>query len=45
MLGALAGSGVLPIPGEAFKETIRTKMKEKLVEVNLRAFDLGFGAL
>jgi indolepyruvate ferredoxin oxidoreductase beta subunit len=45
MLGALAGSGVLPIPGEAFRETIRTKMKEKLVEVNLRAFDLGFGAL
>jgi len=45
MLGALAGSGVLPIPGEAFKETIRTKTKEKLVEVNLRAFDLGFGAL
>ncbi len=45
MLGALAGSGVLPIPREAFKETIRTKTKEKLVEVNLRAFDLGFGAL
>lgn len=45
MLGALAGSGVLPIPGEVFKETIRTKTKEKLVEVNLRAFDLGFGAL
>jgi indolepyruvate ferredoxin oxidoreductase beta subunit len=45
MLGALAGSGVLPIPEEAFKETIRTKTKEKLVEVNLRAFDLGFGAL
>jgi indolepyruvate ferredoxin oxidoreductase beta subunit len=45
MLGALAGSGVLPIPGEAFQETIRTKTKEKLVEVNLRAFDLGFGAL
>ncbi len=45
MLGALAGSGVLPIPGEVFKETIRTKTKEKLVEVNLRAFDLGFEAL
>jgi indolepyruvate ferredoxin oxidoreductase beta subunit len=45
MLGALAGSGVLPIPGEAFKETIRTKTKEKLVEVIRRALDLGFGAL
>jgi indolepyruvate ferredoxin oxidoreductase beta subunit len=45
MLGALAGSGVLPISEEAFKETIRTKTKEELVEVNLRAFDLGFGAL
>lgn len=45
MLGALAGSEVLPIPRDAFKETIRTKTKEKFVEINLRAFDLGVEAL
>lgn len=43
MIGALAGSGVLPVPREAFEETIRTKTKEKFVEANLRAFGLGFG--
>ncbi len=45
MLGALAGSGVLPVSKEAFEWTIRTKAKEKFVETNLRAFDLGFAAL
>ena len=45
MLGALAGSGVLPVSKEAFEWTIRTKVKEKFVETNLRAFDLGFAAL
>ena len=43
MLGAVASSGVLPVPREAFEETIRTKTKAKFVEANLRAFDLGFG--
>jgi indolepyruvate ferredoxin oxidoreductase beta subunit len=45
MLGALAGSGVLPVSKEAFEWTIRTKANEKFVETNLRAFDLGFAAL
>ncbi len=45
MVGALARSGVLPIPIEAFEETIRTKTKASFVEANLRAFDLGFSAL
>jgi indolepyruvate ferredoxin oxidoreductase beta subunit len=45
MLGALARSGVLPIPREDFEKTIRTKTKEKFVETNLRAFELGFAAL
>jgi indolepyruvate ferredoxin oxidoreductase beta subunit len=45
MVGALARSGVLPISTEAFEETIRTKTKAAFVEANLRAFDLGFGAL
>jgi len=43
MIGALASSGVLPVPREAFEETIRTKTKEKFVEANLRAFGMGFG--
>lgn len=45
MLGALARIGVLPIPREAFEETIRTKTKVKFVDINLQAFELGFGAL
>jgi indolepyruvate ferredoxin oxidoreductase beta subunit len=45
MVGALASSGVLPVSREAFEETIRTKTKAAFVEANLRAFDLGFGAL
>ena len=45
MLGALAGSGVLPIPRGAYEQTIRTKTKEKFVRTNLRAFRLGFAAL
>lgn len=45
MVGALARSGVLPVSREAFEETIRTKTKAAFVEANLRAFDLGFGAL
>ena len=44
MLGALAGSNVLPIPREAFEETIRTKTKEAFVDANLKAFDLGFSS-
>jgi indolepyruvate ferredoxin oxidoreductase beta subunit len=44
MLGAVASSGVIPVPREAFEETIRTKTKAKFVEANLRAFDLGFSA-
>ncbi|MBW1859545.1 MAG: indolepyruvate oxidoreductase subunit beta [Deltaproteobacteria bacterium] len=43
VLGALAGSNVLPIPREAFEETIRTKTKKAFVKTNLKAFDLGFG--
>jgi indolepyruvate ferredoxin oxidoreductase beta subunit len=44
VLGALAGSNVLPISREAFEETIRTKTKKAFVEINLDAFGLGFGS-
>jgi indolepyruvate ferredoxin oxidoreductase beta subunit len=44
MIGALARSGALPLPREAFTETIRSKTKERFVDINLKAFDLGYGA-
>jgi indolepyruvate ferredoxin oxidoreductase beta subunit len=44
VLGVLAGSGALPISRDAFEETIRTKTKKAFVEINLEAFDLGFGS-
>jgi len=44
MLGALAKSGALPVPKEAFEKTIRTKTKASFVETNLRAFELGLAS-
>jgi len=44
MLGALARSNALPVPKEAFEETIQTKTKQQFVEMNLQAFELGFSA-
>ncbi|MEM7567682.1 MAG: 2-oxoacid:acceptor oxidoreductase family protein, partial [Pseudomonadota bacterium] len=43
LFGALAGSGALPFPREAFEETIRRSGKG--VEASLRAFDAGFQAV
>lgn len=44
MLGALARSDVLPIHREVFEEIIGTKTKDRFVETNLKAFDLGFAS-
>jgi indolepyruvate ferredoxin oxidoreductase beta subunit len=44
VLGALTGSGVLPISRGAFEETIQTKTKKAFVKTNLKAFELGFSA-
>ena len=41
MLGALIGSGSVPISAEAMKETISTSTKKAFLESNLKAFDLG----
>ncbi len=41
MLGALIGSGSVPITAEAMKETISTSTKKAFLESNLKAFDLG----
>ncbi|RLF15800.1 MAG: indolepyruvate ferredoxin oxidoreductase subunit beta [Thermoprotei archaeon] len=42
MLGALAGTGKLPIKVESLKQAIKERFKGKIVEVNLKAFDLGY---
>ena len=45
MLGALIGSGTIPIGAEAMKNTISTSTKKAFLESNLKAFDLGFAAV
>ena len=44
LLGALIQTAILPIPAENMKEAIRTKTKAAFVDVNLKAFELGFNA-
>ena len=41
MLGALIGSGSVPISPEEMKQTISTSTKKAFLESNLKAFDLG----
>ena len=41
MLGALTGSGSIPIGAEHIKKTISTSTKRAFLESNLKAFDLG----
>jgi len=45
MLGALFGSGKMPIKIETVKESIRERVPAKAVEVNMKAFDLGYDAI
>ena len=45
MLGALFGSGKMPIKIETVKESIRERVPAKAVEVNMKAFDLGYNAI
>ncbi|MBI5585080.1 MAG: indolepyruvate oxidoreductase subunit beta, partial [Deltaproteobacteria bacterium] len=42
MLGALAQSGILPLTKEQFVAAMGKTIKKKLLEVNLKAFDLGY---
>jgi len=44
MLGALFGTGQLPIKITTIKETIRERFPAKLAPVNIKAFDLGYEA-
>jgi indolepyruvate ferredoxin oxidoreductase beta subunit len=41
MLGALIGSGEIPVTTETMKETISNSTKKIFLESNLKAFDLG----
>ena len=41
MLGALIGSGAVPVTEEAVKKIISTSTKKAFLESNLKAFDLG----
>lgn len=45
MLGALFGTGKMPIRIETVKESIRERVPAKAVEVNMKAFDLGYEAI
>mgnify|MGYP000002776134 FL=1 len=42
MLGALIGSGSIPITAEVMKKTIEQSTKKAFLESNLKAFDLGY---
>ncbi|MCX7912541.1 MAG: 2-oxoacid:acceptor oxidoreductase family protein [Dehalococcoidales bacterium] len=42
MLGALFGSGLLPVKVETVKQVILSRFKGKVGEINLKAFDLGY---
>ena len=44
MLGALSGSGQLPIRVETIKEQIHVRFPAKVAPVNIKAFDLGYQA-
>ncbi|MBA4392177.1 MAG: pyruvate ferredoxin oxidoreductase, partial [Desulfobacca sp.] len=44
MLGALAQSNTVPVTAEQIKEALKMNLKQKLWDINLKAFDLGFEA-
>ena len=41
MLGALIGSGTIPIGAEEMKKVLSTSTKKAFLESNLKAFDMG----
>lgn len=44
LLGATMQTGKIPVSPENVKEAIRSKVKKAFVDINLKAFDLGFAA-
>jgi len=45
LLGALSGANILPISKENFEKAIFDTVKKSFVDLNLRAFQLGFEAI
>ncbi len=45
MLGALAASKALPIKPDTLKKAIKELVKPRYVDVNMKAFDLGYSAI
>ncbi|SPF50865.1 Indolepyruvate oxidoreductase subunit IorB [Syntrophobacter sp. SbD1] len=44
LLGALIQTGKIPVSAENVKQAMRTKVKPAFLEINLKAFELGFSA-
>ena len=44
LLGAMIQTDILPLTADSIKEIIKTKTKKAFVDINLKAFDLGFSA-
>ena len=42
LLGAMIQTDILPLKSDSIKEIIKTKTKKAFVDINLKAFDLGF---
>jgi len=42
LLGAMIQTDILPLTADSIKATIKTKTKKAFVDINLKAFDLGF---
>lgn len=42
LLGAMIQTDILPLTADSIKETIKTKTKKAFVDINLKAFDLGY---
>ena len=44
LLGALIQTGIMPVSADNVKEAIRTSTKKAFVDINIKAFELGFDA-
>ena len=44
LLGAMIQTDILPLTADSIKEIIKTKTKKTFVDINLKAFELGFSA-
>jgi indolepyruvate ferredoxin oxidoreductase beta subunit len=44
LLGSLIQTGIMPVSAEEVKEAIRTSTKKAFVDINIKAFELGFEA-